>query len=335
MLTGNLEKPGIVIVNYNSLAYVIEAVESIFSAEKIGERTRIVLVDNASTEHGFDEFEATIRQRFAADIAVARQADHRVSILDGCPETAEIIIIQASRNDGFAAGCNIGLRFLYETDTDFFLLLNPDTKLHHNTLKAFAAKLSSDSKYGLLGATLMNMRAGLGTQACGGASLNPLSLLGCNLGAGLSLDELPSEQEIEQQLSYPVGAAMAFRRDWLEYAGFMDERYFLYYEEADWSRIGRDKYKPGWARNAIVYHHHGAAAGSNLARQERSPLADYHMIRSRMQYALKWHKWIAPLIISLTCVQAIRRILRGQKEQARAVLLGGIPGADRAYQKHA
>ncbi|MCI5045567.1 MAG: glycosyltransferase family 2 protein [Aquisalinus sp.] len=335
MLTGNLEKPGIVIVNYNSLAYVIEAVQSILAAEKIGERIRIVLVDNASTEHSFVEFENSIRERFETDIAIACQSGRGLSIIDGCPDTAEIILIKSSCNDGFSAGCNIGLRFLHETDTDLFLLLNPDAALHRNALKAFATKLSSESGYGLVGATLMNMRSDQGTQACGGAFLNPWSLLGRNLGAGLSLEDLPSEQDIEQHLSYPVGAAMAFRRDWLEYAGFMDERYFLYYEEADWSTKGKGKYKPGWARNAVVYHHHGAAAGSNLAAQERSPLADYHMIRSRMQYALKWQKWKVPLIICLTCVQAIRRGLRGQREQARAVILGGIPGAVRAFPKHA
>ncbi|WP_306252666.1 glycosyltransferase family 2 protein [Parvularcula sp. IMCC14364] len=335
MITGSLAKPGIVIVNYNSLDYVVEAIASVQSAKQLAGKTRIIVVDNASTTHTFENLHAAVQKSVDGSVATANQAGPRVCFTSGCSKTSEIAIIKAQRNDGFASGCNIGLRYLYETEVDFFLLLNPDTVIDENALQAFAVKLSGDTSYGLVGATLMNTQGKSVSQACSGAKLHGWSLLGKNLGAGLSKEALPSEGEVEQSLSYPVGAAIAFRRDWLEHVGFMDERYFLYYEEADWCRAGADRYRPGWAKNAVVYHHHGATAGSNLAAQKRSALADYHMIRSRMLFALKWYRFNLPVILILTLIQSGRRFLRGQKEQARAVLQAGVPGAARKYIPHA
>ena len=325
-----LQRPGIVIVNYNSLALVLEAVDSVLQANWVGHQPRIVVVDNASPHQSFGDLIAAFSVHFPD---VSQQS---VTVGDAgeisTDLSTQVTLIGSPVNGGFASGCNIGLKYLLETDTDFFLLLNPDATLEEGALNAFANKLERDTAYGLVGATLIENTSPPTVQALGGAALNPVTLLGRNLGAGSDPKDVPDAQTIEAQMSYPVGAAMACRRDFIEHAGLMNEQYFLYYEEIDWVKAGAPKYRPGWARDAVVYHDRGAVAGSHVKQGERSALADYHMIRSRMLFAQKWCPALVPSILALSAVQAGRRLLRKQPDQAGAVLRAALPGAAREYQ---
>jgi len=243
---------------------------------------------------------------------------------------AQISIIAAGKNDGFAAGCNIGIRFLRETaDPAYYLLLNPDALIGVGALRAFTEKLA-DNSAGLCGASVFRHEDPNCVQALGGAYLNAFTLLGKNIAAGSTMDGALSCAEVEARLSYPLGAAMAFRKDYLDIAGYLDERYFLYYEEADWALRGGPSRRPVWAPSPIVYHRHGIAAGSRIGNGWRSPLSDYHMARSRMLFALKWYPLTAPLLLVGGAMQAARRLLRGHWRQAGAVMSGSLPGASKS-----
>jgi hypothetical protein len=319
-----MERTGIVIVNYNSADLALKAIASVLAARRPGRHLQIVLVDNASPELGFDALVQRVTQKFPDHTVAVRTADMLSA------SNAEIVLIASPENGGFAAGCNIGIRFLQAMNTNLFVLLNPDTLIHRDALTAFRDKLS-DTSYGLVGATLLTTGKPARVQALGGAMMSAMTLLGKNLGEGEPLSVHQQETYLEASLDYPVGAAMAFRADWLEEAGLMDERYFLYYEEADWVRAGRKKYKPGWASGARVFHYRGAVAGSHLGVGQRSPLADYHMVRSRMLFAKKWCPWMLPLLFALGLVQALRRVVRQQWQQAGSVLRGNLPFAPRMF----
>ena len=322
----NFEKTGIVIVNYNSAGLALKAAKSALATQKPGARVQVVIVDNTSCEVLFDDLVQRAEVKFADQYTIAV---HHAG-LDEAPTNAELVLIAAPNNGGFAAGCNIGIRFLQKMDTDLFVMLNPDTIMHRHALRGFADKLQ-DTDYGLVGATLLDIDMPHHVQALGGACLSGLSLLGNNIGEGAPVPAHKKEVYVERALSYPVGAAMAFRQDWLEEAGLMDERYFLFYEEADWVQCGKKKYKCGWASKAHVFHHRGAVAGSHLGQGHRSALADYHMVRSRMLYAKKWCPWLLPLLASQVVAQSLRRVLRRQWRQAASVLRGGLPFAPRLY----
>lgn len=328
---------GVVIVNYDCAALALDAALSALGDG--GPGTSVVIVDNASTDESILFFRSALVSsgdhqpvRLATTPAPAFASLQSVSynfISEGdhpAQPSAALTILAAQKNRGFAAGSNLGLRFLMEcAKPEFFLLLNPDAVLARGSVAAFKERLA-DKKAGLCGATVLRWSPPHEVQAFGGARLRPMSLLGDNLGAGRALCDAPHKTEVERRLSYPLGAAMAFRRDYLENVGFLDERYFLYYEEADWARAGALFFRPVWAPGAVVYHQHGAAAGSRQRDGERSPSADYHMARSRILYAVKWRPLLAPLLIAAGLVQALRRLMRGHLGQARAVLLGCIPG---------
>ncbi|MBT8471541.1 MAG: glycosyltransferase family 2 protein [Marinicaulis sp.] len=324
---------GAVIVNYNTGALAIDAALSILGDVP---SVKIVIVDNAS----IDDSISVLRSAFSGEVdhvplaptnapsPVGFAALPTISaefLEEDCePSGKNITVIQARRNHGFGAGCNIGLRFLQRRfNPNIFLLLNPDALLATGAINAFRSRLA-DREAGLCGASILRFENPQETQAFGGASLNRLTLLGKNIGAGPASDQLPTRNLVESNLSYPLGAAIAFRKDFLEHAGFFDENYFLYYEEADLVRRGAPAFRPVWAPEAIVYHRHGASAGSRRKQGGRSVLADFHMARSRMLYARKWRPILTPLLLLLSCGQACRRILRGHWRQAGAIMRGAF-----------
>lgn len=62
---------------------------------------------------------------------------------------------------------------------------------------------------------------------------------------------------------YIVGASMLVFRDFLEKVGLLDESCFLYYEENNWARRGKQHFPIGTAAKSIVC--------STQKRQERKP----------------------------------------------------------------
>jgi len=325
---------GAVIVNYRCAPLALDAALSF-----LGDGGAMaVIVDNASDDGSADYLEEAVSRRrmhtpqSPPDPMSGREV--RFADLAGLAR-GQIRVIRAKMNAGFAAGCNIGLRSLSSVPgLDRLLLLNPDALLAKGALDAFADRLNED-RAGLCGATVVAFEAPHRVQAFGGADFDEVLLTGRNIGDGVALQEMPDRRDVEARLAYPLGAAIALRRDYLARAGYLDERYFLYYEEIDWARAGGAAHRPVWAPGAIVYHRYGAASGSQRANagapSQRSPLSDYHMTRSRVLYAAKWRPPLAPLAMLAGGAQAARRYIRGRPRNGAAVLRASLPGSPREF----
>ena len=88
---------------------------------------------------------------------------------------------------------------------------------------------------------------------------------------------------IESALDCISGASMYVTRACLEKIGLMDERFFLYYEDADWSMRAKGQ-GLGYARDSIVRHTGGTTIGSARLRAERSQLSVYLESRNRIHF---------------------------------------------------
>lgn len=337
---------GAVIVNYNSARFALDAAMSV-----LGERpdAHVVIVDNASTNDSMNVFQTVIRDRrrkehlpanpvVDQEIRYALLSDiHAVIAEDTRGEVtkAQLTILRAKENKGFAAGCNIGLRFLERMDCcTHYLLLNPDAVIGKGAMSAFEDRLA-DEHAGLCGATILLAGQPGRVQAFGGAALNPLTLMGRNIGQGDLLFSAPAASKVEANIDYPLGASIALRRSFLHDVGYMDERYFLYYEEADWAMAGKAVGQTVWAREAYVFHHYGVASKSVFPTEnnpsQRSPLSEYHMIRSRLLFCLKWRPWLAPIVLATGLGQCLMRLRRGRIKAAVALARGLLPGAPPRY----
>ncbi len=325
---------GAVIVNYRCAPLALDAALSF-----LGEGgARAIIIDNASGDGSPDYLEGAIagRRGHAPQSPPEEIAGREVSFANLASLGPERLkVIRAKTNGGFAAGCNVGLRMLAGAPgIDRLLLLNPDALLAKGALSAFADRLIEE-RAGLCGASIVAFEAPHRVQAFGGAAFDPLLMTGRNIGDGATLQEMPDRRSVEARLAYPLGAAIALRKDYLSRAGYLDERYFLYYEEIDWARAGGAARRPVWASGAIVYHRYGAASKSRRAGagapSQRSALSDYHMTRSRVLYAAKWRPPLAPLAMLAGGAQAARRFLRGRPANGAAVLLASLPGSPRQF----
>lgn len=319
---------GAVIVNYNCGRLAIDAALSFLGA---GGAVAII-VDNASPDGSAEEIARVIageapHQAEAPPSPIERRPPVFADPLSLKP--GALRLIRSQKNGGFAFGCNTGLRALAATPgVDRFLLLNPDAVIARGSLAAFAARLNDD-RAGLCGATVVEFDSPRLVQCFGGAALDPILLIGRNIGEGASINDTPNRQHVEARLSYPLGAAIAFRRDYLARAGYLDERYFLYYEEADWALAGGPPNRPAWAPGAVVYHRYGAASKSRRAHSgdasARSPLADFHMTRSRILFAMKWRPLLTPVAVCAGLLQAFNRLSRGRPANAAAIFRACLP----------
>ncbi len=325
---------GAVIVNYNCAPLTVDAALSFLGAGG----AKAVIVDNAST----DDSAVYIRRVLSGEERHAPKAP-RDQLAGGEVEFADpasipvgaLAMMKAPKNGGFAYGSNIGLRALSTmAGVERLLLLNPDALVAKGALTAFSRRLDDDAA-GLCGATVVGFDAPHTVQAFGGAAFNRLTLTGRNLGQGDAPASMPDRKSVEARLAYPLGAAIALRKDYLARAGYLDERYFLYYEEADWAFSGGSASRPAWAPGAVVYHRYGAVSKSVQtgpgAPSERSALSDYHMARSRRLFAAKWAPALFAFTIAIGAAQAARRAMRGRCQNAAAVFRGAMPGSPRTF----
>lgn len=151
-------------------------------------------------------------------------------------------VISAS-NHGFAHANN---RALMGCRARYVLFLNPDTRIVEGTLAGLVRALDERPEVGLAGVRQItgdgelyptirrfpNALRALG-EACGAERLRAPS----RLTRALRERELASgAYERETDCDWTTGAFMIVRREALEAAGFLDERFFIYSEETDLCR---------------------------------------------------------------------------------------------------
>ncbi len=230
-----------------------------------------------------------------------------------------LIFIQSDENRGFAAGNNIGIKYiLTRGDFEYVWLLNNDTVIESTTLSSLAEKFDyykkTDNKVGLLGSKLRYYDNPLIIQAIGG---NYNKWIGTSEHIGVfEMDYGQYDNEkIVDAIDYPIGASLFVSKDFINDVGLMNEEYFLYYEELDWVLRGRKKkWKIGFCWESIVYHKEGSSIGTQ--RIQRSALAEFYLFRNRLLFSKKFFKSYYSLVrIRLFLTYLKRLISRSRTEK--------------------
>ena len=126
------------------------------------------------------------------------------------------------------------------------------------------------------------------------------------------VDEVDHGQyDKEENSTFATGCAMMIKRDVFEKVGLFDERYFLYYEDADLSkRVLNAGYKIRYVPSAKLWHVNAASSGSG------SGLHDYFLTRNQMLFGIQY----APVRAKLALFrQSIRFLLHGREFQKRGI----------------
>ena len=99
-------------------------------------------------------------------------------------------------------------------------------------------------------------------------------------------DVTPDPGAVEAKLDVVSGASMFVSREYIELVGVMDEDFFVYYEDVEWS-LRRGAFRLGYAHDSIVRHIAGSTSGSGGVRPKRSRFNLYLSERNRVLVARK------------------------------------------------
>jgi hypothetical protein len=205
-----------VLVNYNAGPELRRALQSIAS-ELAGRSWEAFVIDNASID---------------GSGAIAGEFSPQARVINNL------------ENVGFARGVNQGLRL---ASAPVVLIMNPDCRLETGALAAMRAALESDVRCAIVGPRILNPDGSLQGSARGDPDMFT-GLFGRTtflrrLMPDLSVSKrnvVPDEHILGRgktvRVDWLSGACMLARRSALQEVGGFDERYFLYWEDADLCR---------------------------------------------------------------------------------------------------
>ena len=192
-----------VIVNYRHNDDTIRCVDSLQANNWLDQR--IVVVDN--TEAG------------------AAESDLRQD-LDPCVE-----ILETNDNGGFAAGCNLGIKYALDTGADFVWLVNPDTVVGPDTLPDLLAAADENPDAGILGSRILD--GGDPPRILFNGGLVDAARKGATLHRDEGRLDTAVPDTVAREADYVTGACFLVRGSVLRQVGLLPEEYFLYFEETD------------------------------------------------------------------------------------------------------
>jgi N-acetylglucosaminyl-diphospho-decaprenol L-rhamnosyltransferase len=234
----------------------------------------------------------------------------------------------AAQNLGYAGGINVWIdRLLPISGWEGFWILNPDAEPEPGALRALVERAVAGNK-GMVGSTIVPSVDCDYVHCRGGHHWRKLRTSLALIDFGEPVNGPIDLPAIEAALDCIAGGSMYVTRACLEKIGPMDERFFLFYEDADWSVRAR-KYGLGYARDSIVPHRGGTTIGSARLRAERSRLSVYLESRNHLHFVrMHWH-WYLPLAILQGCVYATTYLFALSPKNFKAaadVLLAGMKG---------
>ena len=258
----------IVIVTYNVRDYLTDCLESL-SDHPPATPHEIVVVDNASND---------------GTVEMVRERWPRVQV------------IPLAENRGFSAANNVGIRATAEHGSRLVLLLNSDTSVPEGALDTLIDRFDAIPDVAIAGPRLVDAQGR--PELSFGPMPGPFNeARQKRLGAAYARGEARAVRRVERLTckehfpDWVTGACLLVSRIDAEKAGLLDERYFMYLEDADFCAAVRAL---GWrvlfTPAATVVHLRGRA------RARANALAERGYRRSHLAFYRKHHPGWAPLL---------------------------------------
>jgi GT2 family glycosyltransferase len=255
----------IVILNYRSRGLVAQCIKTIkmYPSKRSVE---IIVVDNMSNDSVGD---------FLAE------------------KYPEVRFIASSRNGGFAAGNNLGIR---AATGRYVLIMNPDITVRPGAIDALVDFMDNNPTIGVCGPRLLRPN-GQVDESCYRFHrwITPIyrrTPLG-RLSGGRRENNRYTMNDFDRQetrdVDWLLGAVLMVQYAALKKVGLFDEKYFLYFEDTDWCRrFWQAGYRVVYFTGATMVHCHERASAQVwwmlglLNRTARSH------IKSCFHYFRKW-----------------------------------------------
>lgn len=285
-------KLAIILVNYNGKKYNTACIESIFASRDDSEK-KIIVVDNASQ----DDSVRLLEEQYAGD------------------ERVELIVLDD--NYGFSYANNVGIRRAGVWGADYVMLLNNDTEIDPDLCGQLAA-CAGRHRDSMIVPKIYYSADRKRIWSAGG-SVSPFIWKVRHIGLN-ETDE--GQYERETEIGFATGCCLFIPMELIRRVGVLDERFFLYYEDTEYSfrlrKLGIPIY---YCPKAVMYHKVGAST-----KGADSPLCAYYIARNwilcnRLHLGGRFPLFLAYYAVNRT-VCCLVWLLQGKGALVRATLRG-------------
>jgi GT2 family glycosyltransferase len=299
----------IILLNYRQWEDSRECLESVLRSTY--NNFSVFVIDNDSRNNSLEQLISWFKEKTTNEayregrgsyvLLNRRQLNDYINV----SELPKLVFIQNDENAGFAAGNNIVLNLLRNTDA-YFWLLNPDMVIEMNTLAElvqFSIQLPRES---IVGSVLQSYSENQGLICYGGARVNFLS---ATVAPIQSLDCV-------QRLDYISGGSLFAHTSNLNRLGMLPEKYFLYWEETDWCYSAKQMgYVLHVCTRAVCYDKGSTSIGKTFK-------SDYYYARNGLLFISKFRPKNVPFVLFFLGIRFLKRIMTGHWERARGIYKG-------------
>ncbi len=259
-------KTSLVILHYKNNQDTLDCLDSVFKSNFSGLEVSVILVMNG----------------LSPDLKLKVQELY-----------SKVNFIINAQNCGFAAGNNLGLKKALALNSSHIILLNNDTVVDKNTILELVRFSMSDKTIGLVSPKIY---------FAPGFEFHKDKYLSADRGkviwyAGGDIDwnnmyaKHRGVDEVDQgqynsktETDFTTGCCMLIKKKVIDEIGLLNEKYFMYYEDIDYSMKVRSKgYKVYYDPQAFIWHQNASSSG-----RPGSPLHVYYQTRNRLYFGMKF-----------------------------------------------
>lgn len=291
-------KVSLIILTFNGIDLTLDVLKDISKLDVSGITSETVVVDNASK-------------------------DETIKILRNYKlPNMNFKLIKNDENLGFAGGNNVGIRDCLKRGSDFIILLNNDVVLSNNLLQVLVNTALKDEKIGIISPKMYFAKgfefhkeryteSELGKVIWyAGGLIDKSNVYSSHKG----VDEVDLGQyDKEEETDFANAAAVLIRSKLLKEIGLLNEKYFLYWEDADLSQRAKlNNWKVTYTPKTHIWHKVSVAAGG-----PGGEVNDYFLIRNRFVFGFKYFSLRTKFALIR---DSFRILLKGRKWQKMGVV---------------
>ena len=259
----------IVVLNWKRRQDTLETLRSLRLMDiPSGTELEVVVVDNASKDGSVESFRKFETRKFG------------------------IKVLENLENFGFAEGNNVGIKYSLINKAEYIMILNNDTMVHKDILKAMILFMKNKPRAGAVSPKIYfapgyefhserYKRKDIGKVIWyAGGVIDWKNVYGLNRG----IDEVDQAQyNDEEKTDFTAGACTFFRAKALKGVHGYDRRYYMYMEDVDLSlRLKQKGWESWYAPSALLWHKVGRSSVIGSA------LADYFLSRNKMIFGMTY-----------------------------------------------
>lgn len=288
----NEPKVGIVVLHWSGVNNTRQCLKSLQAVEY--SNARIYLIDNASLDQGG----AKLKMEFSGTVQ----------------------FIQNERNLGYAGGNNAGIKRALEDGCDFVLIINNDTVAKPDFLNQLIKAALADPKIGMVGPKILYSDPPNKIWFAGGRLNWHSGVRVGHVGVG---ETDHGQHDQSGQTNWLTGCCLLVRSGLIEKVGLLPEKYFLYFEDIDWSVAAQ---RAGWRLafepKGVIWHAEASEAESV------SPKKFYYQARNYLMFVKRYANWRQRMVFGLFFIVyygslLVRNILSG-RNQANSMFWRGV-----------